>query len=75
MRFRGLLDAQRQIVVIEHGLSAGILGKSVERVLRALEIGRHGLRRAAGEHADAAIRSVVASPSGACATSPRASIG
>ena len=39
-RLLRLHDAQRQIVVVEHRLAAGVLGQRVERVLRALEV-RH----------------------------------
>ena len=55
-RFGGLHDAEREIVVVEHRLAAGVLGEGVQRVLRSLEVRGGGIGELAGEHADAAGR-------------------
>ena len=74
-RLGRLHDAQRQIVVVEQRLAAGVLRQRVQRVLRSLEVRRSrsfaswplNMPMPPGDGR-------VASPSGACATRPRASI-
>ena len=75
-RARRLHDAERQIVAVEQRLAAGVFRQAVERVLRTLEAGHARVRGLAGKHAECPPGDGrVASPSGALATSPRASTG
>ena len=53
-RLRRLRNAQREVVVIEHRMTARVLGERVQRVLRSLKRRQRVLRLLTVEHPDAA---------------------